>query len=228
MREADSGWSADLRHAFERPARDYRRTGRQPLPGAARGQRGLPDGPQGRQNLPWVYSSSACSADWAAREYGLERASIPLLHTGVDTRHFSPSEVPGDVRPTIVFAGKLTWNKGVLVLLKAALKLAPSFPGLRVRMLGRGEKHVVAELRRQAAAAGHEDLLEMPGFVDRDRLPKELRPVQVFAAPSRYEGGPGFVYLEAMACGLPVIACAGSGVAEIVVEGVNGLLGATR
>ncbi len=39
-----------------------------------------------------------------------------------------------------------------------------------------------------------------------------------------YEGGPGFVYLEAMGCGLPVIGCAGSGLTEIIKNEVNGLL----
>jgi glycosyltransferase involved in cell wall biosynthesis len=46
----------------------------------------------------------------------------------------------------------------------------------------------------------------------------------VFAAPSVYEGGPGFVYLEAMACGVPVVACKGSGVEEIISDGVSGAL----
>ena len=55
-------------------------------------------------------------------------------------------------------------------------------------------------------------------------LPEHLSRAHVFAAPSLYEGGPGFVYLEAMACGLPVIACAGSGAAEVVFPGENGLL----
>jgi glycosyltransferase involved in cell wall biosynthesis len=64
----------------------------------------------------------------------------------------------------------------------------------------------------------------LPGFVERERLPDELSRARVFAAPSRYEGGPGFVYLEAMACGLPVIACAGSGAAEVVIPGENGAL----
>jgi glycosyltransferase involved in cell wall biosynthesis len=67
-------------------------------------------------------------------------------------------------------------------------------------------------------------LLEFTGFVAREELPRHLCTADVFAAPSCYEGGPGFVYLEAMACGLPVIACAGSGAAEVITAGVTGLL----
>ena len=46
----------------------------------------------------------------------------------------------------------------------------------------------------------------------------------MFAAPSLYEGGPGFVYLEAMACGLPVVATSGSGASEVVIQDENGVL----
>src|SRR5207249_1671321 len=57
-----------------------------------------------------------------------------------------------------------------------------------------------------------------------EELPDHLSRAHVFAAPSLYEGGPGFVYLEAMACGVPVIACAGSGAGEVVIPENNGLL----
>ena len=46
----------------------------------------------------------------------------------------------------------------------------------------------------------------------------------MFAAPSRFEGGLGLVYLEAMACGLPVVATAAGGAAEAIEDGVTGLL----
>lgn len=170
-----------------------------------------------------VYSSSACSAHWCEREYGLARERVPVLHTGVDTRHFSPRPVPKDERPTIVFVGKLAWNKGVGVLVDAACALARELPSLRLRLLGRGDDNVVAELRRRAAGAP-EGLLELTGFVESQDLPGQLSRAHVFAAPSRYEGGPGFVYLEAMACGLPAIACEGSGAAEAVVPGEGGFL----
>jgi len=111
-----------------------------------------------------------------------------------------------------------------MTLLEAAIKIAPAFPGLRVRMFGREEKQVAAALRKRAAAAGCEDILEFAGFADHNTLPLELSQADVFAAPSRYEGGPGFVYLEAMACGLPAIACESSGAAEVIVPGENGAL----
>jgi glycosyltransferase involved in cell wall biosynthesis len=60
--------------------------------------------------------------------------------------------------------------------------------------------------------------------MSRDDLPAEFAKADLFAAPSEYEGGPGFVYLEAMACGIPVIACAGSGSSEVVQDEENGLL----
>jgi glycosyltransferase involved in cell wall biosynthesis len=71
---------------------------------------------------------------------------------------------------------------------------------------------------------GADDLLEFCGPVEREQLPSFLSAADVFIAPSIYEGGPGFVYLEAMSCGLPVIACQGSGSSEAVIDGETGLL----
>jgi phosphatidylinositol alpha-1,6-mannosyltransferase len=170
-----------------------------------------------------VFSSSQCSADWCAKHYGLDRARIPVLHTGVDTRHFSPQPGGKAARPTIVFVGRLSRNKGVVQLLRVACALAKEIPGLRLRVIGRGEDAVVQEMQ-ELAKSGPSDLLELAGPKSRAELPAELSAAHVFAAPSFYEGGPGFVYLEAMACGLPVIACQGSGAAEAIVDGQTGLL----
>jgi glycogen synthase len=171
-----------------------------------------------------IFSSSDCSADWCARRYGVERDKIPRLHSGIDTLHFSPRDIPKAQRPTIVFVGKIVRNKGVELLLEAACRLRAEFPELRLRMLGGGEQETTEGLQNRASQHGAEGLLELPGYIDHQALPTELSQAHVFAAPSQYEGGPGFVYLEAMACGLPVIACRGSGAAETVTEGESGLL----
>jgi glycosyltransferase involved in cell wall biosynthesis len=171
-----------------------------------------------------VYSSSACSAQWCARTYGIPREGVDIIHTGVDTNHFSPRDVAKHSKPTIVFVGRIAESKGVGALVDAAVTLSSGIPGLRLRLIGRGEPDVIDSLTARAAAAGRDDLLELVGFVGREELPDHLSRAHVFAAPSTYEGGPGFVYLEAMACGLPVVACSGSGATEVVVSGQNGIL----
>jgi glycosyltransferase involved in cell wall biosynthesis len=171
-----------------------------------------------------VFSSSRCSAEWAAKHHGVDAGRVPVLHTGVDTDLFRPRRVPRDGRPTVVFVGNLSRNKGVEVLVDAACAVAPEFPGLRVKLIGRGKPAFAEELADAASAAGRPDLLEITGFVAREVLPAHLCAADIFAAPSSYEGGPGFVYLEAMACGLPVIGCSGSGAAEVVTPGETGLL----
>jgi glycosyltransferase involved in cell wall biosynthesis len=172
-----------------------------------------------------IYSSSHCSADWCVRHYGLARERVTILHTGVDTQLFRPGLAPKAERPTIVFVGNLVEKKGVALLVDAALRLAPQFPGLRLRLVGRGEAdYIEEELWARVRTAGRPDLLEVVGFVPRDQLPQHLCRAHVFAVPSSYEGGPGLVWLEAMACGLPVIACQGSGVTEVVRHGENGML----
>ena len=171
-----------------------------------------------------IFSSSAVSADWCARAQGISRDAIDIIHTGVDTSHFSPRDVSKDPRPTIVFVGRLVESKGVSLLVEAAARLTARIPGLCLRLIGRGEPDVIDSLKTLARSSSNADLLEFVGHVGREDLPDYLSPSHVFAAPSVYEGGPGFVYLEAMACGLPVVACSGSGADEVITHGRNGLL----
>jgi glycosyltransferase involved in cell wall biosynthesis len=171
-----------------------------------------------------VFSSSRCSADWCARHYKLPEASVPILHTGIDTSHFRPADLAKDARPTIVFVGRIERNKGVESLVAAGIRLATTYPDLQIRLLGRGNSTLIDALQERAARAGFPNMLDIAGFVTRQDLPNQLSRAHVFALPSEYEGGPGFVYLEAMACGLPVVACGGSGVAEVVQDGLNGFL----
>ena len=170
-----------------------------------------------------VFSSSHCSADWCARLYGVNAERVPIMHTGVDTTHFQPSAAKQE-RPTVIFVGRIAQSKGADVLVDAALDLAHEFEGLRIRMVGSGAPAFLVEIRERALNSGFPDLFEFTGFVSRDALPSLLHDAHAFAGPSRYEGGPGFVYLEAMACGLPVIACSGSGAAEVITHGITGLL----
>jgi glycosyltransferase involved in cell wall biosynthesis len=171
-----------------------------------------------------LFSSSQCSIDWCANHYGITPDAVPVLHTGVDTELFQPREVAKESRPTIVFVGKVVENKGADVLVEATGRLLSQFPGLQLWLVGRGESEVERRLRERAATVGAAEALLWKGFMDHQALADLLPQAHVFAAPSVYEGGPGFVYLEAMSCGLPAIACEGSGAAECITPGETGYL----
>ncbi len=162
-----------------------------------------------------VISSSRYSAEICRSYYNLDR-EIPVLHVGVDISVFFPKEIPKESSPTVIFAGKFSRAKGVLDLVRAAVQVAARFPNLKLRMIGRGDDVVIAEMK--AIAADRPGLLEITGFMSHGELAAEFSKAHVFASPSPCEGGPGFVFLEAMACGLPAIACADTGAAEVVSE----------
>jgi glycosyltransferase involved in cell wall biosynthesis len=171
-----------------------------------------------------VCSSSQCSAAWCTRYYGERRGPIPTIHTGVDVGLFQPDAASKAAQPTIVFAGRIDSNKGVSTLVEAACVLAQEFAGLRLQIIGDGDRELIESLRDRALDCGQPELLEFTGYVPREELPSHLAGAHIFAAPSVYEGGPGLVYLEAMACGLPVIACRGNGASEVIHDSESGLL----
>jgi glycosyltransferase involved in cell wall biosynthesis len=171
-----------------------------------------------------ISASNQCSANWCAEHYGLDASAIPVIYTGIDTELFYPRAVPKAERPTIVFVGSIRINKGVDLLVEAACIIAKDVPDLHLRILGKGDPALIKRLKQIAIDAGLPDLLDFPGQVKREDLPLQLSTAHFFAGPSIYEGGPGNVYLEAMACGLPAIACSGSGIDGIVTSFENGML----
>lgn len=170
-----------------------------------------------------VSASSRFSADWCTTAYQLKREFIPVLHVGVNTQLFCPGHAKAD-RPTIIFVGSIVLNKGIPHLVDASIRLAKKFPNLSLRILGKGDERLMGESRKRAAAAGFPELIDFMGYVSREELPTHLSRAHVFAGPSLFEGGPGNVYLEAMACGIPVIATSGTGVSETVIHGETGFL----
>lgn len=171
-----------------------------------------------------VYSSSQCSVNWCQTHYFKRQDEIPIIHTGVSTDHFSPKLVEKHSDFTILFVGRIAKSKGVENLVDVVIDLSYEFPNLKLRLIGNGDKNYIQQLKLKASSIKKHGLLEFVGFVQKDELPEEYSKAHIFAAPSHFEGGPGFVYLEAMACGLPVIACNGSGIEEIIDSGKNGLL----
>jgi glycosyltransferase involved in cell wall biosynthesis len=171
-----------------------------------------------------LMACSANIADLTAGYYGVPRESIAVVHCGVDAEAFRPAPRPaGSGRPTVLFVGNIVGNKGVEVALEAVLRLRPKYPSIRLQILG-GRSALLEELQARAGAEGADANVEFPGFIERAALPRFYQEADVFCSPAQYEGGVANVYIEAMACGCPVVASTAGGGPEAVAEGETGLL----
>jgi glycosyltransferase involved in cell wall biosynthesis len=144
---------------------------------------------------------------------------LELVHNGVDLARFHPRRAASADRPTIGMVAQLTAVKGWHDFLAATRWLAAREPRLRALVVGAGP--LLDELRRGATTAGLRDVVEFRGQVE------DVRPVlaemDVFLFTSHREGL-SMAVLEAMSCGLPVVATEIGGIREQVLEGVNGFV----
>jgi glycosyltransferase involved in cell wall biosynthesis len=155
------------------------------------------------------------------------RAAIEVLPTGVDAARFGPGDRaavrralgwPVDDR-VLLYVGRLDREKNLDFLLDAVARVGT--PRVRLVLVGRGTR--AAALRRAAAALGLGARAEFRGGVAPDGLAAYYQAADalVFASTTETQG---LAVLEAMACGCPVVAVRASGVEEVVVDGVSGLL----
>jgi starch synthase len=157
---------------------------------------------------------------------------ITVIRNGIDTSEYAPDPGvsvlskhgvhPG--RPYVVFVGRITRQKGVPVLLRAAASLEP-FAQLVLCAgapdtpeLGNEVSALVDELRES-----RDGVIWIPEMLPRRDIVQLLTHATVFACPSVYEPL-GIVNLEAMACGTAVVASRVGGIPEVVADGETGLL----
>lgn len=145
-----------------------------------------------------------------------------VIYNGVDPEMFSPS-LPAVANPAlnILTVGNLLRGKGLEIVFQAMAQVAPQFPNLTCTLIGEGpDEQRFHELACKLRIA---ERVSFRGRQDRRAVAEAMRQCTIFALPSRFEGL-GCAYLEAMACGKPVIACEGQGIAEIIQHGQNGWL----
>lgn len=157
---------------------------------------------------------------------------VVVVHNGIDTEEWKPTidqavldawNIDSD-RPTVVFVGRITRQKGLPYLLAAVAQLAPEVqvvlcagapdtPEIMAEV-----QTAVAELQQQRTG-----VIWIPDHLSRHDLCSVLTAATVFVCPSIYEPL-GIVNLEAMACGIPVVGTATGGIPEVVADGETGWL----
>ncbi len=157
--------------------------------------------------------------------FGVAPSRVEVVHNPVDLSGIArlaqePIEagLAGPDDRIVVAAGRLAEVKNFPLLISAVGLLASRMP-IRLWILGQGDEQPA--LARQVVERGLADRVTWLGFQANPW--RYMARAHVFALTSRYEGF-GNVLIEAMACGVPVVATSSSGTRDIVQHGVNGLL----
>ena len=157
---------------------------------------------------------------------------LHVIHNGIDADIYRPQRSPETLsrfgvdpdRPFAFFNGRITRQKGLALLLAAALKLDPRHQ-LVVAASNPDTPEIAAEVAALAKRVSAErgNLIWIDHFISREDLINLHSHATVFVCPSIYEPF-GLVILEAMACETAVVASRVGGIPEIVVEGETGYL----
>ncbi len=146
---------------------------------------------------------------------------IHVVHCGVDSLFLSGAASPvPDVRQ-FVCVGRLSEQKGQLILIEAAAKLRETHREFRIVLAGDGPMRQVIEARiAQVSLGGHITLL---GTTSNDKVRELILGSRAMVMPSFAEGLP-VVFMEALALGRPVITTTVAGIPELVEDGKSGFL----
>ncbi|MFI9009313.1 glycosyltransferase [Actinosynnema sp. NPDC053489] len=156
---------------------------------------------------------------------GVQRSRISVVPCGVDPVRFRP-EGPVERRThrnRVVSVGRLVPRKGFQDLICALRSLPDTELVIAGGPVDVGSDPEARRLARYAERVGVRNRVRLAGQVSRDAMPALLRSADVVACVPWYEPF-GIVPLEAMACGVPVVASAVGGLTDTVVDGVTGVL----
>jgi len=155
------------------------------------------------------------------KQYGLDSDRITVVGNGVDEKLFSPSRNRKPVEEYVLYTGVLRARKGLFDLIECAKHVCETHPYTRFLICGNGP--FFPRLQEKVLKMGLQERILFLGHVTREKLVHLYQNATIHVVPSHYEGLPT-VLLEAMSCGIPVVATNVGGNGEVISSGVNGLL----
>jgi len=163
--------------------------------------------------------------DYVTREIPrFARGKTVTVYKGVDPEEFAPASAGSVSRGpdlTVLYAAALRRNKGIHVLLQAIPDLLEQRRDLRFVIVGPVREPAVVEPLLDPLRS--HPRVDIVGQVRHDSIPEYFRQADLYCFPTLQDNAPASL-LEAMACGLPIVASDVMGVPEIVRQGENGLL----
>ncbi len=153
---------------------------------------------------------------------GVPRSRMVMIPSGVNTELFRPDgpAEPRGPQPRVVTVGRLVERKGFEDVIRA-MTLVPGAELVVVGGTPDGQDPYADRLRELAESCRVADRVRLVGAVPAQQMPRWYRSADVLAAAPWYEPF-GLTPLEAMACGVPVVATAVGGLTDTVVDGVTG------
>jgi glycosyltransferase involved in cell wall biosynthesis len=165
-----------------------------------------------------IIANSAEVSRYIAREYGAPAERIAVVPNAIDLERFRPQR-PADGSRCIVTVGRLVQQKNPLLFVAAAAALRQRLPDARFVMVGDGPLR--SEIEAAIRAAGLEGACTLAG--ERRDVEAVLGGADLFWLTSDWEGLPNAV-IEALACGVPVVATAVAGTGDLIRDGDEGFV----
>ena len=166
----------------------------------------------------------------ATKEYvlslGAKPKKVQVMHNGVDLERFRPLAgkreemrkklgIPQNSK-VVTTVRRLVFKNGIDTLIECASIAVKKNPNITFLVVGKGPDQSSVQIRAQQL--GIENNFRLTGFVKDEDLPFYYNAADFFVLPSKSGEGLPLVALEAMACGLPVIATDVGGISEVLVE----------
>jgi len=172
------------------------------------------------QRADWVNSVSQATLIQLRQLLPEVKSRSSVIHNGIDGTAFVPTPLPTD-HPRLLCLGRLHYQKGVDIALRAFKKVVQHFSNARLVIAGDG--HERRALEQQAEQLGLSRAVEFTGWVPPKRVPAIIGSVTMLLMPSRWEGLPN-VALQAAMMARPIVGARVGGLAEIVDHQQTGLL----